>query len=433
LTTEVTAVLQNTALGRIIHLVEEAQSSKAPIQCATDRFVPWFVSLTLLLAILTFTWWLSSDFETALMAATAVLIITCPCAFGLATPMAIAAASGVGARHGILIKNGAVLETLSHITDFVFDKTGTLTEGQMHVSDILSGEELSKDALLATVAAVERYSEHSIAQAIEKEAERRNLTVPQALQAHNKPGYGIKAEVAGKVLIAGTVQWLKHQNIALNERIRQRAAQAEELGNTCVHVAVDGREMGLITLADRLRPDAKLLINELRAKGVRMTLLSGDKRLAAQTIANQLGGMEIIAEVLPQDKDRVIQLLQQKGRTVAMVGDGVNDAPALTRADVGIALGSGTDISGESADIVLMSNELRKVSLASQLSRRTLRTIRQNIAISIAYNLIMVPLAMVALITPLVAAVSMPVSSLLVIGNAARIHRMFRGEKEHWK
>ncbi len=438
LTVEVTGVLKNTALGRIIHLVEEAQVSKAPIQCVADRIVPWFVAITLLLATITFMWWLNTDFELALMAATAVLIITCPCAFGLATPMAMAAASGLGARHGILIKNGEVLETLSHINHFVFDKTGTLTQGKMQVAEILTDADYDEKQLLASVAAIERYSEHSIAKAIEVEAKLRNLSVLQARETQNKAGHGVKGYVNGSQVIAGTVKWLQQNEIELDEQFTKAAERWETQGSSYIHVAADGKHVGVINMADQLRTDAKDLVQDLRARGVRMTLLSGDRRPVAAAIAQQLGGMEVIAEVLPQDKDRVIRELQQNGQLVAMVGDGVNDAPALIRANVGIALGSGTDVSGESADIVLMSNELHKVSLASQLSRRTLRTIRQNIGISITYNIIMVPLAMAAFVTPLVAAISMPISSLLVIGNAARIRTLFskkkfKKEDRHWK
>jgi len=434
LTVEVTATLKNTTLGRIIHLVEEAQSAKAPIQCTADSLVPWFVALTLLLATLTFTWWLSRGFEAALMAATAVLIITCPCALGLATPMAIAVATGLGARHGVLIKNGAVLETLSHITHLVFDKTGTLTEGQLRVSDILSRSEFPADSLLALVAAVERYSEHSIAKAIEKETVSRKLNIPHASEVRNKSGYGMTAHVAGKNVVIGNLKWLQENGIQLDSRFHGPAASAETQGSTCVHIAANGVEIGLITLADRPRADAGVLLRELRAKGLLVTMLSGDRHKTAEAIAKLLGGMnDVIADVLPLDKDRVIQQLQENGARVAMIGDGINDAPALKRADVGIALGSGTDISGESADIILINNELHKVGVAIELSRRTLRSIRQNIAISITYNLVMVPLAMSAMITPLLAAVAMPISSLLVIGNAARIRGVFRGEKTHWK
>ena len=430
LVVEVTGTLRDTALGRIIQLVEEAQSSKAPIQCTADRIVPWFVVATLSLATLTFLIWFHKDIELALMAATSVLIITCPCAFGLATPMAIAVASGQGARHGILIKNGAVLETLASIDHFVFDKTGTLTRGEMELAELLNRSQLSDDRLLELAAAAELRSEHSIAQAVVKAAETRGLDFGkyhiERFQAY--PGQGIHATADGHELLLGTLEWLREQGIPADQELEKEGTRLEEQAITVVHLALDGRHLALLGIADRLRDDAPALIERLRAAGMRLTLLSGDRRTTAEAVARQLGGMEVIAEVLPEQKDRVIRDLQAGGHRVAMVGDGINDAPALIRADVGIAISSGTDVSVESADIVLMGDELNKIHLASELSRRTIRTIRQNIGLSILYNVIMVPLAMAAMITPLVAAISMPVSSLLVIGNAARIRTLFKGE-----
>ena len=428
---DVKSILQNTSLGRIIHLVEDAQASKAPIQCIADRIVPWFVAATLLLATITFFLWFGINFELALMAATAVLIITCPCAFGLATPMAIASASGLGARYGILIKNGGVLETLSNIDHFVFDKTGTLTEGQMQVLEIETIDNMDCNLLIAQIAAVERYCEHSIARAILNKATSLKLKLPVAAQVTNKPGLGVTGKINNRTIFIGNAKWLQQNGITLDNNLNKYKHQWELQGTTCVHVAVNGREVALIAIADKLRPGAVELIKTLRANGIRTTLLTGDRLPVATAIADQLGGMETIAEVLPQDKDNIIKQLQTGNKKVAMVGDGVNDAPALVRADVGIALGSGTDVSADSADIVLMSNELNKILLATQLAQRTLRTIRQNIGISILYNIIMVPLAMSAFITPLIAAISMPISSLLVIGNAGRIRTLFKKEKQH--
>ncbi len=432
LTLRVTGTLRDTSLGRIIALVEEAQASKAPIQCMADRIVPWFVMTTLLLATLTFLLWFASGFELALMAATSVLIITCPCAFGLATPMAIAVAAGQGARNGILVKNGEVLETLSRVTHFVFDKTGTLTTGRMQFQQVIALQGVDEGELLRLAAIVERYSEHSIAQAIVAAAEAQHLAInqskPQSFES--LPGHGVKAIVEGRTIILGTLTWLQKNSIALDESIREQARGLEAKATSCIHMGVDGEHTALIAIADQLRPDALKLVSGLRAAGIRMTLLSGDRQRVADAVAEQLGGMEVIAEVLPQDKDRVIAELQAKGEWVAMVGDGVNDAPALIRANIGIAIGSGTDVSMESADIVLMQDELDKVRLATLLSRRTLRTIRQNIGLSLTYNVIMVPLAMAAFITPLFAAIAMPISSLLVIGNAARIRSLFKDSGE---
>ncbi|HCI12887.1 MAG: copper-translocating P-type ATPase [Gallionellales bacterium GWA2_60_142] len=424
---EVRSLLQDTTLSKIIRLVEEAQSSKAPIQRLADTIVPWFVLVTLICAGLTFFLWHGESFEIALMAGTSVLIITCPCALGMATPMSIAVASGLGAKHGILVKNGLVLETLSKVTHFVFDKTGTLTEGKMSVAQlhVVAGSDMQQ--VLRDTAAVERYSEHSVARAIVAEADARELGYRDIAVSgfHATAGLGVAANVAGQAVLLGSAEWLTRNGVALDDSLLAQAHELEAQAMSCVHVAQGGTHVAILALADKLRGDALQLVNELRAEGIAMTLLSGDRRTVAEAVARQLGGMEVIAEVLPQDKDRVIQELQHKGAVVAMVGDGINDAPALIRADVGIALGSGTDVSVESADIVLMHNELEKVRQAVQLSRRTLLTIKQNIGLSFVYNAIMVPLAMMAMVSPLVAAITMPISSLVVIGNAARIRTLF--------
>ena len=430
LTVEVEGTLRNTALGRIITLVEDAQASKAPIQCTADRIVPWFVATTLLLAALTFAYWSQQNLEIALLAATSVLIITCPCAFGLATPMSIAVAAGLGARNGILVKNGAVLETLSSVSHFVFDKTGTLTEGTMSVKTVLAAADIDTQAVLRQLALLESRSEHSIARAIVASVAQAGMPADLQLRDfHSQPGCGVRGciHAAGEAhtLICGTLAWLREQEVTPDPDLQRQAREYETQGMSCVHVARDGRHVAVLVIADRLREQARALIDSLRRQGARLTLLTGDRRQVAEAIAAELGGMEVIAEVLPQDKDAVIRKLQAGGAKVAMIGDGINDAPALIRADVGMAIGSGTDVSMDSADIVLMHNDLLNIGLAIELSRRTLKTIRQNIAISFAYNSIMVPLAMMALITPLVAAVSMPVSSLLVIGNAARIRTLF--------
>jgi Cu2+-exporting ATPase len=425
---EVRAQLQDTTLSKIIRLVEEAQSSKAPIQRLADTIVPWFVLVTLICAAITFYIWNSHGFEIALMAATSVLIITCPCALGMATPVSIAVASGLGAKHGILVKNGLVLETLSKVTHFVFDKTGTLTEGRMSVAQLHVAPGSDEQEVLRQAAAVERYSEHSVAKAIVAETELRQLQHREldATGFHATAGLGVEANVDGQAVLLGSAEWLTRKGIPLDAALQIRANELEMLAMSCVYMAHDGKHVAIIALADKLRGDAQQMVNELRAAGITMTLLSGDRRPVAEAVARQLGGMEVIAEVLPQDKDQVIQRLQQSGAVVAMVGDGVNDAPALIRADVGIALGSGTDVSVESADIVLMYNELDKVRQATQLSRRTLRTIKQNIGLSFVYNAIMVPLAMMAQVSPLVAAITMPISSLIVIGNAGRIRTLFK-------
>lgn len=431
---EVESILQNTQLGRIVHMVEEAQGSKAPIQCTADKIMPWFVSITLTLAIFSFVFWFfNAGIEFAIMTATAVLIITCPCAFGLATPMAIAVASGVSARHGILIKNGTVLETLRDMDHFVFDKTGTLTKGQMQlVASEWLDEKQNKEEVFRAVASIENLSEHSLAQALvesicdQQAWKTKDLVDVCGFKA--TPGKGVAGEIEGIEWKIGTARWLEEQGMPLPQALLTKTAEHAQLAQTAVWVAQGSQVQAVLYLEDEIREDAADLIQRLKSRGKKVTLLSGDLKVVADRVAEKLGGMEVIAEVLPEDKNAQIQNLQQQGQNVAMVGDGINDAPALVRADVGIALGSGTDVSMESADIVLMNNQLLAVDTAVALSERTLKTIKQNIASSITYNIIMVPLAMSGTLTPLIAAITMPLSSLVVIGNAARI-RSFFGDK----
>lgn len=431
LTVKVDKILQDTQLGKIVHMVEEAQGSKAPIQRTTDKIMPWFVSVTVALALGSFAYWfLNSGIEMAVITATAVLIITCPCAFGLATPMSIAVASGVSARNGILIKDGAVLENLSDIEHFVFDKTGTLTKGQMVLADEHFIEPKQRNALIKVVGSIEHLSEHSLASAIVDsiKTEFRFSTPDWHQVEHFKShaGKGVSAIVEGIEYHIGTLAWCKTLKIEFSPVLEMMANEKAALGQTAVWVSANYRVQGILFLEDEIREDSAELIHRLKQKGKEVTLLSGDLKMVANSVAKQLGGMNVIAEVLPEDKNKVIDDLQSQGQTVAMVGDGVNDAPALVRADVGIALGSGTDVSVESADIVLMNNEILAVDTAIALSVRTLRTIKQNIASSIAYNIIMVPLAVSGALTPLIAAITMPISSLVVIGNAARIRNFFK-------
>ncbi|MCW8930246.1 MAG: heavy metal translocating P-type ATPase [Gammaproteobacteria bacterium] len=452
LTVRVSQILKNTALGKIIHLVDEAQSTKAPIQCTADRIIPWFVSITLLLATITFMIWIGDDFELALMAATSVLIITCPCAFGLATPMAIAVATGVGARMGILVKHGAVLEVLSTIKHFVFDKTGTLTQGKMIVSNLFSisldkksaenniNEIVPRDDFIEQISTQERkiislawylesHSEHMIAKAIvnfgqyydfKETAELQNIKVVS--------GAGIQALHKDQIIAVGSISWICKLAGIENLSALEDKVQAYHLsGSTVVYAWLEGESICAFVIEDKLRKNAIDIVRQMNEQDFKLTLLSGDKQEVADYMAEKLSIQEVIAEVMPDEKDKVIQEKQQN-HLIAMVGDGINDAPALVRADVGIAMGSGTDVSIDSADIILVNGELEKIPLAAQLSRATLTTIKQNITISIAYNIIMIPLAMSALITPLVAAISMPLSSLLVIGNAARLRWRFKNK-----
>ncbi|MBO1924691.1 heavy metal translocating P-type ATPase [Thiomicrorhabdus sp. 6S3-12] len=434
LTVEVESILQNTQLGRIVHMVEEAQGSKAPIQCTADKIMPWFVTVTLSLAVFSFVYWLfNADIEFAIMTATAVLIITCPCAFGLATPMAIAVASGVSARHGILIKNGTVLETLRDMDHFVFDKTGTLTKGKMKLTATeWLDDSIKQKSVYDAVAAIENRSEHSLGKALfESICVQQNLLareLPQVDEFKTISGKGVYGCIDGVKWHMGTARWLEELSIELPLTLLDRTRKHAEMAQTAVWIACNDAVQAVFYLEDEIREDAAELIQLLKARGKEVTLLSGDLTVVAERVAAQLGGLNVIAEVLPEDKNAQIQKLQRQGQRVAMVGDGINDAPALVRADVGIALGSGTDVSMESADIVLMNNHLLAVETAVALSDRTLKTIKQNIASSITYNLIMVPLAMSGALTPLIAAITMPLSSLVVIGNAARI-RSFFGDK----
>ncbi|MDO7597986.1 MAG: heavy metal translocating P-type ATPase [Pseudomonadota bacterium] len=426
-TVKVQQVLRNTALAKIVSLMEDAQASKAPIQSTADKIVPWFVVVTLTLAAATFIYWYQFDFEQALLAATSVLIITCPCAFGMATPMSVAVATGVAAHHGILIKQGAALEYLSKVTHFIFDKTGTLTEGKLRVVTVESFSDLSEDTLLMLAGSVEQHSEHGIARAILAESVSRDLTLSPITDFSSSAGQGVEASLNQQHVLLGTQSWLAEFGFVFTDIVLNRVDSLEHQGISCVFMATEGQIVGLIGVADRLRPDAISMINDLQQQGIAITVLSGDKQAVVRAITAELGDIQRQAEVLPKDKADVVRALQKQGVIVAMVGDGVNDAPALIQADVGIALASGTDVSIESADIVLSHNELRKVTEARHLASRTLSTIRQNIVLSISYNIIMVPLAMMGLVNPLIAAVTMPISSLLVIGNAARIKRLFKG------
>ncbi|MBL4638239.1 MAG: heavy metal translocating P-type ATPase, partial [Proteobacteria bacterium] len=418
-------ILRNTALAKIVTLMEDAQASKAPIQSLTDKVVPWFVLITLTLATITFLYWYQTDFEIALLAATSVLIITCPCAFGLATPMSVAVATGVGASRGILVKQGAALELLSQVTHIVFDKTGTLTQGQLQVVNLESFSELSPNDLLILAASVEQYSEHSVAKAVYQAAIEKQLDLLPLTDFISSPGEGVTATVAGKQVLVGTQAWMVKHEIKGKQQQQAQIDKLEQQGVSCVYVAIDGELSGLIGLMDELRADVKKIIAELQQQQIAITVLSGDRKSVVAAVTAELGNITRLAEVMPKDKADAVRQLQQQGEIVAMVGDGVNDAPALIQADIGIALASGTDVSIESADIVLSHNDLQQVAQARRLASKTLRTIKQNIVLSISYNMIMVPLAMMALVSPLVAALTMPVSSLLVIGNAARIRRLF--------
>lgn len=427
---QVEATLADTKLGQIIHLVSDAQGSKAGIQCTAEKIMPWFVTVTVSLAVAAFVFWYwQAGIEVAVMAGTAVLIITCPCALGLATPMAMAVAAGVSAKNGILIKNTVVLETLNDVDHIVFDKTGTLTQGKMAWVDQAWLADIDTSKVISIIAKIEQQSEHSLAQAImdyanQHASEWNRSVVCDDFKAW--PGQGVSASVDQQAWYLGTQKWFEAQGLVCPEQLIAQSEQQAQLGRTSMWVARDQQVLGVVFIEDQLRPDAIHLIQRLKARGKALTILSGDRYEVAQAVAKQLGGMNVIAEVMPEDKSQVIANLQAQGQQVAMVGDGINDAPALSRANVGIAMGSGTDVSMDSADIVLLHSRLLAIDTAFDLAKRTLKTVKENIAISIAYNITMVPLAMAAMLTPIIASITMPLSGLVVILNAMRIRRFYK-------
>jgi len=424
---QVEATGSATVLARIIHLVESAQGSKAHIQRLADRIVPWFVATTLALAGATFFyWWTQAGFDTALLAATAVLIITCPCALGLATPMAIAVSTGFAARHGVLVRNGEALERLSEITHVVLDKTGTLTTGHMRVTEIIASK--NQSTLLQLAGALERHYSHPLAAAICASVEEKALPFPASCDQQLLPGMGIGGLVDGQQIWVGNQRLMQKHQINIPEHITESCRLIESDMAVPVLVAADGQCIGLMRIEDQLRQGAFELVAGLDEQGLGITLLSGDSKAAANRLQLQLcehttRPIHVVGGVLPEHKASHVATLQQQGEHVLMAGDGINDAPALAQADISIAMGSGTDVSMECSDIVLMGSDLQRIPWAIMLGARALKTIRQNLSLSLAYNIILVPVAMAAWVTPVFAALAMPVSSLLVIGNAMLIRR----------
>ena len=418
LTVEVCLIGADTTLARIVTLVEEAQGSKASVQQTADRIVPWFVATTLGLALITFLYWFRDDFDTALLAAVSVLIITCPCALGLATPMGIAVGVGAGAKRGVLVRHGQALESLSSITHVVFDKTGTLTEGRMRVADVAVSNDFDAATVIALAAAVESHSRHPLAAAIAAEHEGARFSCSSFM---SESGLGVSGIVDGKSVVIGNQRLMQRTGAQISEDMQQQRQSIEQAMGVAVLVAVDGQLAGLIHMQDRVRDEAEGLMVSLREQGIGITVLTGDSRQAAETLKEKLGEMVVMAELLPEEKETEVRRLQEQGEKVLMIGDGVNDAPALARADVSMAMGSGMDVSMECSDIVLVGSDLSRVAFAISLAHKTISTIRQNIGISLLYNIILVPAAMAAMLTPVFAAIAMPISSLLVIGNAILI------------
>ena len=426
------AVGSDTALAQIVKLVQEAQNSKAPGQRLADRAAFWLVFVALIGGTVTFAVWyfvVGRDVQEALLFAITVVVITCPDALGLATPTAIMVGSGLGARRGILFKHALALERAASLDTVVLDKTGTLTRGEPEVVDLVTADGVDENELLALVAGAERESEHPLAQAVVNAARARSLTLPAVTSFEAVPGHGAIAVVEGRRLAIGNQRLLDREQVSL-DGLGRRAAVLAGAGRTTVQVAVDGEIAGLIAIADAPRDTAAAAVAALKQLGVRPIMLSGDSLATAQRIAAMVGIDEVIAEVLPADKAAKISELQAQGRTVAMVGDGVNDAPALARADVGIAIGTGTDVAVETADVVLMRSDPLDVATAIAISRGTVRKMRQNLAWAVGYNTLALPIAagvfapLGFVLRPEVGAISMSGSSVIVALNALALKRL---------
>ena len=420
-----------TLLARIVQMVSQAQRSRAPIQRLADRIAGWFVPAVISVAVLTFIVWSlfgpQPRLSHALVNAVAVLIIACPCALGLATPMAIMVGTGRGARAGVLIKNAEALEVLEKVNTLVFDKTGTLTEGKPSVESVtavLGGDETE---LVRLVASLEQGSEHPLGSAIIAAARQNNLALTSAGKFQSHTGLGISGEVDGKVVMAGNERLFEQLRLPMDE-LKHEAEDLRRKGQTVIFVTIDGRAAGLIGIADPIKPSTAQALRDLKAAGLRIVMLTGDSRSTAEAVATQLGIDNFEAEILPDKKSQVVRRLQEQGRIVAMAGDGINDAPALAQADVGIAMGTGTDVAMESAGITLVKGDLAGILRARKLSQATMRNIRQNLFFAFIYNLLGVPIAAGVLypffgllLSPILAAAAMSFSSVSVITNSLRL------------
>src|SRR6202521_3400212 len=424
-----------TTLAQIVKLVSEAQRSRAPMQRLADKVSGYFVPAVVVAAILAFLGWMffgpEPRFAHGLVAAVSILIIACPCALGLATPMSIMVAVGRGAHAGVLVRNAEALETLAKVDTLVVDKTGTLTEGKPQVGNILvfEGSEVSREQLLRLVASVERASEHPLAKAIVRAAEDEKLLTQSVEEFRATPGRGAEGKVAGKHVLAGTAKFLKERGVQLPVGKSMGVLTAGAASITAVYAAIDGKAAGAFLLTDKVKSSSAGAIQQLKAEGgVRVVMLTGDRVETAQSVATQLQIEEIKAEVRPEGKSEIIKNLKKEGRIVAMAGDGINDAPALAAADVGIAMGTGTDVAIENAGITLVRGALRGIVRARKLSRATIRNIKQNLAFAFVYNLLGIPIAAGVffplfhwLLSPMIASAAMSFSSVSVISNALRL------------
>jgi Cu+-exporting ATPase len=419
-----------TLLARIVQMVSQAQRSRAPIQRLADRVAAWFVPAVIAIAAVTFLVWSLFGPEPrlahALVNAVAVLIIACPCALGLATPMAIMVGTGRGARAGVLIKNAEALEILEKVDTLVFDKTGTLTEGKPSVESVVAVS-VDERELIRLVASLEQGSEHPLGSAIVAAAKGNSIPLSTATDFQSHTGLGVSGKVDGKTVSAGNEKFFQLLRLPI-DTLKQQAEKLRRHGQTVVLVAVDGRPAGLIGVADPIKPSSPQALRDLKAAGLRIVMLTGDSRSTAQAVASKLGIDEFEAEILPDEKSEVVRRLQKEGRIVAMAGDGINDAPALAQADVGIAMGTGTDVAMESAGVTLVKGDLAGIVRARKLSQATMRNIRQNLFFAFIYNLLGVPIAAGVLypffgilLSPILAAAAMSFSSVSVITNSLRL------------
>lgn len=431
ITFRATKVGKDTALSQIIRLVQDAQGSKAPVQRIVDQVSHYFVPTVMMLAVLSFVVWYlfgpNPQFVYAIIVLVTTLIIACPCALGLATPTSLTVGLGKAAESGILIRSGDALQSTRNLDTIVLDKTGTITKGKPELTDIIANTGFSEDAILRYSAAVERYSEHPLATAIVAGAQQRNIQIGAVDNFQAIPGYGVEADVEGTHVLLGNEQFFSDRSIPLN-RLAEASQQFASDGKTPMFVALNGKAAGIIAVADTIKEDSVEAINALKKMGLLVVMLTGDNKRTAEAIGRQVGVDRVIAEVLPQDKSHEVQRLQLEGRKVGMVGDGINDAPALTQAHVGFAIGTGTDVAIEAADVTLISGSLKGVVTATAISKATMKNVYQNLFGAFIYNALGVPIAMGILypffgilLSPILAAAAMALSSVTVVTNANRL------------